>query len=328
MLELTTPSVPVINQDRPLAYLFICEEQLTLVYGTKVYRDNDALTTIASWWSYTPDQKSVPRILVGGERAGNLASHDKRLATMISILRALGASGMWVELDRALGRKFPHEAERDLNGWVHALSLTPSGESLVEKVCDLMDAMFDICCEGVFNDDQEDLVRRLEREEERLVTTSEHYRQFDAAVNLADSWQAIQVSDPVGRDAYRKDGTIVGGSVKKITNFGNAIVVTDKPMKIRTGGKVTALPSHSGLPYKGAQEYYLSSSTTHADGVYELTLRPVRGENRLRVDDTVDLMETPFLVPSFVNKSKWFNRTPLPPLQREVPQWLGKELEA
>lgn len=322
------PSIPTVDPDgRSFVYLHMDGGTPTLTYRSETHTGASVGAALSRLWGRGAG--TLPRVLVANRAALAGIHADARLSTIISILESLSASSLLIDLTTALARLYPHEDTHTLNQWVSLLHLANNlpHSTKNETTYAAMRVIYHHCTTGTWTDEQHKLVSRLEKDEQALITTRDPYKQFASATMLADSWTAIAYSDPVGREAFMDDGTVVRGVVTEVGTYGAVTLTSPKPMKIRSGKRVVILSNHVGYPSGHVRDAYLVRTTINTDGTYALTIRANKGRLTAKVGDTFDMMEAPFLVPTFVRTSKWSRRTPHPPETRHLPPEWGNVVE-
>lgn len=273
---------------------------------------------------------AIPRVIVPNRRISNqLFAEAKRIrpdvATKLSILISIAASAWYIELDGALSRKESGHEDFTTDDWRRYLGVkVPKVDRPLVPVL-LMRELIKGCQEGAFTLPQQDLVNQLVSDELSVLHTNDPWRQFAAATNLADSWNAIEVSDPEGRDRYRFDGTVFDGVISHLDRVGVITLDAERTPKNRSGKKLVRLEPDAGYPVFSPLEYSLYRSSIAHDGSVEVVIKPA-GMVGHHVGEQMTLMEKPFLMKTMTKRSKWSDKTPYQHPHYSVPLELEAEL--
>lgn len=327
---LTTPSVPIssIFENRDV--------EIMRINGTLMMIDGSEVTTgatkivakMSTLWNWR--NGTIPRIVVPNRHISNLLFAEAKrtraeVATKLSILTSIAASAWYVELDAALSRKESGHDDFTTDDWRRYMGIKiPKVDRALVPVL-LMRELVKVCEEGDFTLPQQGLIDQLVSDELSVLHTNDPWRQFAAATNLADSWNAIEISDPEGRERYRFDGTVFDGVITNIDHTGVITLATERTPKNRSGKKLVKLDPDAGYPVYSPIEYSLYRSNIDRDGGVEVVIRPM-GMVEHRVGDVLTLMEKPFLMKTMTRRSKWSDKLPYIHPHFAVPPELEAEL--
>lgn len=328
MNELTIPAIPTLTSTAT-TYIAVVDGKLVMNHDGRTIRSSSMIHLIdKEMWRWQNKDK-IPHIVVPNDKTVQYLMRAARklnpsVATRLSILASLSGSSLFVQLDKALSRKFVGE-EATISGWVKTLGIdVPTGEKSAVMFT-IMEDLFDRVCSGTFSSGQAELVGRLEEDEQSMVTSLDPYRQFAYATNLSDSWMALQMADPVGRTVFTFDGSVIDATVTHIVPGISVTVRAERSPKFRSGKMVTRLLPDSGFPAWDNEEFRLLRTTLNRAGQAEMLLSPKRS-TRLNVGDAATFMEAPFLMKTFTRESKWRAGTPIPPMRRTLPDDLLSDL--